>query len=52
MILHADVRKNILIMKSLIEGERALAFWLAQYADVMLKHNDQKIKEEAADLVA
>mgnify|MGYP001189457174 CR=1 FL=1 len=52
IIFHADVRKNILIMKSLIEGERALAFWLAQYADVMLKHNDQKIKEEAADLVA
>jgi len=52
IIVHADVRKNILIMKSLIEGERALAFWLSQNADVMLKHNDQKIKEEAADIVA
>ena len=52
IIAHADVRKNILIMKSFIEGERALAFWLSQNADVMLKHNDPIISENAADIVA
>ena len=52
IIVHPDVRKDILIMKSLIEGERALAFWLSQNADVMLRHSDSDICEEAADLVA
>ena len=52
IIVHADVRKNILFMKSLIEGERALAFWLSQNADVMLKHNDPTVRENASDIVA
>ena len=52
IIVHADVRKNILFMKSLIEGERALAFWLSQNADVMLKHSDPIVKENASDIVA
>tara|TARA_Y100000590_G_scaffold180443_1_gene205648 strand:- start:451 stop:2229 length:1779 start_codon:yes stop_codon:yes gene_type:complete len=52
IIVHADVRKSILFMRSLIEGERALAFWLSQNADVMLKHSDPIVKENASDLVA
>ena len=52
IIVHADVRKKILYMKSLIEGERALAFWLSQNADVMLKHSDPIIRENASNLVA
>jgi hypothetical protein len=39
-------------MKSIIEGERALSFWLAQQTEVSLHHQDNKIKEEALDLVS
>jgi len=39
-------------MKSIIEGERALSFWLAQQTEVSLYHSDNKIKQEASDLVS
>jgi len=39
-------------MKSIIEGERALCFWLSQQIEVSLNHSDEKIKQEAADLVS
>jgi hypothetical protein len=39
-------------MKSIIEGERALSFWIAQQTEVSLHHKDNKIKEEASDLVS
>ena len=39
-------------MKSIIEGERALCFWLSQQTEVSLNHGDQKIKQEASDLVS
>jgi len=52
IIDHADIRRSLLNMKSIIEGERALSFWLAQQTEVSLHHNDSKIKEEALDLVS
>ena len=39
-------------MKSLIEGERALCFWLSQQTEVSLNHPDEKIKQEASDFVS
>ena len=36
----------------MIEGERALSFWLAQQTEVSLYHNDNKIRQEASDLVS
>ena len=39
-------------MKSIIEGERALCFWLSQQTEVSLNHDDQKIKQEASDMVS
>jgi acyl-CoA dehydrogenase len=39
-------------MKSIIEGERALSFWLAQQTEVSLYHSDKKIKQEASDFVS
>ena len=39
-------------MKSIIEGERALCFWLSQQTEVSLNHNEPKIKQEASDLVS
>jgi len=52
IIEHADIRKSLLNMKSIIEGERALCFWLSQQTEVSLYHKDVKIKQEASDFVS
>ena len=52
IIEHAGIRKSLLNMKSIIEGERALCFWLSQQTEVSLNHSDPKIKQEASDLVS
>jgi len=52
IIEHADIRKSLLNMKSIIEGERALNFWLSQQTEVSLYHKDEKIRQEASDLVS
>ena len=52
IIDHADIRRSLLNMKSIIEGERALSFWLAQQTEVSLHHKDNKIRQEALDLVS
>ena len=39
-------------MKSIIEGERALCFWLSQQTEVSLNHDNEKIKQEASDFVS
>jgi len=52
IIEHADIRKSLLNMKSIIEGERALCFWLSQQTEVSLYHKDEKIRQEASDLVS
>ena len=52
IIDHPDIRRSLLNMKSMIEGERALSFWLAQQTEVSLYHSDSKIKQQASDLVS
>ena len=52
IIEHADIRKSLLNMKSIIEGERALCFWLSQQTEVSLNHPDKKVKQEASDFVS
>ena len=52
IIDHADIRRSLLNMKSIIEGERALCFWLSQQTEVSLYHPDEKIKQEALDYVS
>ena len=52
IIEHADIRRSLLNMKSIIEGERALCFWLSQQTEVSLYHKDEKIREEASDFVS
>ena len=51
IIEHPDIRRSLLNMKSIIEGERALCFWLSQQTEVSLYHKDEKIRQEASDLV-
>ena len=52
IIEHADIRKSLLNMKSIIEGERALCFWLSQQTEVSLYHSDNVIKQDASDIVS
>ena len=52
IIDHVDIKRSLLNMKSIIEGERALSFWLAQQIEVSLYHSNNKIKQEATDLVS
>ncbi|MBD1148412.1 acyl-CoA dehydrogenase C-terminal domain-containing protein [Pelagibacterales bacterium SAG-MED30] len=52
IIEHPDIRKSLLNMKSIIEGERALCFWLSQQTEVSLNHPDEKIRQEASDYVS
>tara|TARA_B100000579_G_scaffold261854_1_gene215782 strand:+ start:716 stop:2476 length:1761 start_codon:yes stop_codon:yes gene_type:complete len=52
IIKHADIRRSLMNMRSIIEGERGLAFWLSQQVDVSLNHSDEKIKKSAADIVS
>ena len=39
-------------MKSLIEGQRSLAFRVSQQVDVSLNHSDKKIKSNADEIVS
>jgi alkylation response protein AidB-like acyl-CoA dehydrogenase len=52
IIEHADIRRSLLNMKSIIEGERALCFWLSQQTEVSLNHPVDKVRQEASDFVS
>lgn len=51
LIVHPDVRKNLLTMKSYTEGCRALALWIGLALDISRKHPDEEKRKEADDLV-
>ncbi len=52
IIKHADIRRSLMNMKSIIEGQRSLAFWLSQQVDVSLNHTDENIRKEADEMVS
>ncbi|MBI1206194.1 MAG: acyl-CoA dehydrogenase [Azospirillum sp.] len=52
IIVHPDVRKNLLTMKALAEGGRALAYWIGLALDLEDRHPDARIRQEAGDLVS
>ncbi len=52
IVVHPDVRRMLLTMKAYVEGERALAYWVAKLIDVEAKHPDAEARQEATDLVA
>ena len=52
IIEHADIKRSLLNMKSIIEGERALCFWLSQQTEVSFNHSDEKVRQEASDFVS
>jgi alkylation response protein AidB-like acyl-CoA dehydrogenase len=52
IIVHPDVRKNLLTMKAFTEGARCLAAWIGLQLDVAHKHPDSEARQEAEDLLA
>ncbi len=52
IIKHPDIRRSLMNMKSLTEGQRTLAFWVSQLIDVSLNHSDKNVKDSAGDLVS
>ena len=52
IIKHADIRRSLLNMKSIIEGQRSLAFWLSQQIDVSMSHSDNEVRKNADEIVS
>jgi hypothetical protein len=51
IIVHPDVRKNLLTVKALNEGCRALAIWTGMEIDRAEKHPDEGERQKADDFV-
>ena len=52
IIVHPDVRRMLLTARANNEASRALAGWLGTETDLLHKHPDPEVREEASDLVA
>ena len=52
IIVHPDVRKMILTAKAYAEGGRALTMFCSLLIDRELSHPDEKVRQEAEELVA
>ncbi len=52
ILVHPDVRRMLLEVKSTTEGMRGLAAWISTLLDVSLEHPDEAERQHADDLVA
>jgi len=52
LIVHPDIRRMLLNLKSFNEGARALLLWTALKGDLSHKSPDEKIREESDDLMS
>lgn len=52
IIVHPDVRKMLLTAKAYAEGGRALAIYCTLLLDKELHHPDEKVRKDAAEVVA
>jgi alkylation response protein AidB-like acyl-CoA dehydrogenase len=52
IIVHPDVRKNLLTIKAFVEGARALAYWVGYHLDLQARHPDPEERAAADDLAA
>jgi alkylation response protein AidB-like acyl-CoA dehydrogenase len=52
LIVHPDVRRMLLTMKSITEGARALAVWVGMHLDIEARDPDETKRKESGDLVA
>ena len=52
IIVHPDVRRNLLTIKAFVEGARALAYWVGLQLDRAERHPDPAERQAADDLAA
>ena len=52
ILVHPDVRRMLLTMKSTTEPLRGLACWIASQIDVSHHHADEAVRKKAGDMVA
>ncbi|MDQ3060454.1 MAG: acyl-CoA dehydrogenase C-terminal domain-containing protein [Pseudomonadota bacterium] len=52
IIVHPDVRRMLLTAKAYAEGGRALAIYCALLLDQEIDHPDEKVRQDAAEIVA
>jgi len=52
LIVHPDVRRMLLTMRSTVEGCRALGAWVGLQLDLQHRSPDPQIRQDAEDLVA
>ena len=52
IIVHPDVRRNLLTVKAFVEGARALGLWVSLQLDIEEHSTDPKEREAANDLLA
>lgn len=52
ILVHPDVRRMLLTQRALIEGNRALAGWVAFELDMSHSHPDEKRRKQADDFIA
>ena len=51
IINHPDVRRELLSIKSAVEGERMLAYWISMQLDISQKDPDEKARKKAKAFV-
>ena len=52
IIVHPDVRRMLLTQKAFAEGGRALAYYLAQHADIVEQGTDEEARKVSDDMMA
>ena len=52
IIAHPEIRKNLLHMKSLNEGIRALMMWVGSQFDIIKSSDDNKVKNNSENIIA
>ena len=52
IIAHPEIRKNLLHMKSLNEGIRALMMWVGSQFDIIKSTDDNKVKNNSENIIA
>lgn len=52
IIVHAETRRSLLVMRAFIEGARALSTWTGMLIDQEFRDPDEEKRAEAGDLVA
>jgi len=52
IIVHPDVRRMLLTQKAYVEAARAFTYWAGLAIDREMKHPDERVRKDNADLVA